>query len=219
MSQDIKNRINKITWNASLKTVEDSRSPPPRLHDHSLDRAALNFDNGDFSGVTKSLTSDDNQLDLENDPQGLTLVSLSYLGLDQYHEALNSLDKTLDLLKQHQAKIEVNRSIALGFLQQYDDAIAALHRAHELAPELWSIPLGEIALLENRQAPQDRQRVKQIGQNLIASYPEWQTNGIGYYLAFDVDYSLLRQDPDFFAQTFGVHPETLITNLQKRSTS
>ena len=215
---DIKHRLNKITWNQSLKTVEDPQSPHQRLPDHILDTAALNFDNGDFSGVIDSLTSDQNRSDLANDAQGLTLVSLSYLGLDQYQEALNSLDKTLTLLKRHQAKTEVNRGIALGFLRRYDDAIAALRRAHDLAPDLWSIPLGEIALLEKRQAPGDRHRVKKIGQKLVASYPDWQTNGIGDYLARDVDYSRLRRDSDFFAQTFGVTPETLLENLPPKET-
>ena len=142
-----------------------------------------------------------------------------YLGLDNHHHhaALRSLDQALDLLKQHRAKIEINRSIVLGYLKRYEEGIESLRLAHKFAPELWSIPLGEIALLEKRQDLGDRKTVKQIGQNLIASYPEWQTNGIGYYLAFDGDYSRLREDPDFFAQTFGILPKTLCEILKQEN--
>ena len=217
--QNTSHKFNQQNRDIFFKPVENPQLPHQEgLPNHIIDNAALNFHNGNFSGVIDSLTSDQNLSDLQKDLQGLALVSLSYLALDNHHHAaLRSLDQALDLLKQHRAKIEINRSVVLGYLKRYEDGIKSLRLAQDLAPELWSIPLGEIALLEKRQAPQDRQRVKQIGQALIASYPEWQTNGIGYYLAFDGDYSRLREDPDFFAQTFGILPKTLCEILKQEN--
>ena len=213
-------RIDKQRWEASAHTLE-AKSFEARLSQETLDAlqsAHAAFQQGGFARALSAL----GKVPMRHaDVHASALAGLSYLGLDRYDDALEATERALELTAQTMARLELNRALVLTVLAHYDDALQAIARARTLAPDLWAVPLGEIVVREHRQGPDDEAQVDTLARTLRERWPEWTTNGIGRFLASDVDYGPLRiaQGGARFTRLFGITPDELAELVQAHDTA
>ena len=217
-AQERVDRMRKRRWEASARTLE-AKTFEARLSRDAFDalrRAHDSFGRGAFAEALDVLGD---VPVLRTDVQAQALAGLSYFGLDRYDDALEATERAIDLAGQVAARFELNRALILGVLARYDEALEAVSRARTLAPDLWAVPLGEIVVLERRRGPGDEARVDTLARTLRERWPQWATNGIGRFLATDIDYGPLRlaEGGARFTRLFGIAPTDLLESVEAHS--
>lgn len=203
--QSLSERIGRSRWETSARSQEGRGR---RVDEEALDQATASHHRGAYAEAESRLEAEPN---LVNDARGLVLLGLTRFALDEYETALEAMDQALVLASEDVAKIEVNRANLLALRERYDEALSATARARQAAPHLWTPLMQEMAVLERRDRPGDRERVIELARTVVRQWPDWKERDIARYLALDIDHAWLRlaDDGRLFRSLFDVDPADL----------
>lgn len=209
--RNLAERMGRMRWETSARTQEGRGR---RVGEEVLERAEASHDRGAFSEAARMLEDAPNR---DKDQRAQVLLGLARFAMDEYESGLDALDTARALATEDLAKIEINRANLLAATERFDEALAATGRARQLAPELWSAVLQEMAILLRRNRPDDRQRAIELARALVGRWKDWRERDIARYLALDVELAPLRLEGDLFKSLFGVAASDLVAEVTEIS--